>query len=299
MIGTLAPKSSPWGEVFSCWEKAVPAKSGGSVELEFFYNYGGGQEAPGDAMRAGRLGGVAAAVSSLGSVYAPLVGLQMPGLLSSWTQVDGPRVDVRREIEGGAREAGLAIVGWGDLGMVRVLTRGPGPAAPGDLRGRRVRVSPADPIGPALCSAIGATPVAVEASAVAKALEGGLVDVVFAPLVAAESMDWLRHLDQVTDVVVAPALGCVALAEGRVSALAVDLRAVLAEAGGAALAGLSSRVRAADDAVLRRLRERGAVAAPRRAELSKWQRLFREVRGDLSRGTLPKELVRRIEASAR
>ena len=32
-IGTLAPKSSPWGKVFSLWEKAVSAKSGGKLVL--------------------------------------------------------------------------------------------------------------------------------------------------------------------------------------------------------------------------------------------------------------------------
>lgn len=37
-IGTLAPRSSPWGKVFETWIKAVNEKSGGNLELQFFYN---------------------------------------------------------------------------------------------------------------------------------------------------------------------------------------------------------------------------------------------------------------------
>jgi TRAP-type C4-dicarboxylate transport system substrate-binding protein len=44
-IGTLAPKSSPWGKVFETWIKAVTEKSGGKMEIQFFYNGQQGDEA--------------------------------------------------------------------------------------------------------------------------------------------------------------------------------------------------------------------------------------------------------------
>ena len=43
-IGTLAPRSSPWGKVFETWIKAVNEKSGGNLELQFFYNGSQGDE---------------------------------------------------------------------------------------------------------------------------------------------------------------------------------------------------------------------------------------------------------------
>ena len=46
-IGTLAPKSSPWGKVFETWIKAVTEKSGGRMEIQFFYN---GQQGDEDGM---------------------------------------------------------------------------------------------------------------------------------------------------------------------------------------------------------------------------------------------------------
>ena len=37
-IGTLAPKASPWGQVFTVWAKAVTEKSGGRIELRPFWD---------------------------------------------------------------------------------------------------------------------------------------------------------------------------------------------------------------------------------------------------------------------
>ena len=55
-VGTLAPKASPWGKVFTVWEKAVKEKSGGKLELQFFYNGQQGDEgAMVGKMKAGQL----------------------------------------------------------------------------------------------------------------------------------------------------------------------------------------------------------------------------------------------------
>lgn len=43
-IGTLAPKGAPWGKVFETWIKAVSERSGGNIEIPFFYNGSQGHE---------------------------------------------------------------------------------------------------------------------------------------------------------------------------------------------------------------------------------------------------------------
>src|ERR1044072_165182 len=88
-IGTLAPKSSPWGQVFSVWEKAVKEKSGGRLELQFFYNGQQGDEAAMVAkMKSGQLSGAAVTAVGLSKIYKPILALQMPGLFSSWAKLD-------------------------------------------------------------------------------------------------------------------------------------------------------------------------------------------------------------------
>src|SRR5688572_9406379 len=68
-IGTLAPRSSPWGQVFSVWEKAVKEKSGGRLELQFFYNGQQGDEgAMVGKMKAGQLQGSAVTAVGLSKI---------------------------------------------------------------------------------------------------------------------------------------------------------------------------------------------------------------------------------------
>ncbi|MFP6685884.1 MAG: TRAP transporter substrate-binding protein DctP, partial [Polyangiaceae bacterium] len=43
-IGTLAPASSPWGKVFKAWARALKKKTGGELELKFYFNGGQGDE---------------------------------------------------------------------------------------------------------------------------------------------------------------------------------------------------------------------------------------------------------------
>lgn len=287
-IGTLAPRSSPWGETFSTVEWAVPERSSGRLEIEFFY--GGSHHPEGD--------GVAATATTLSRIYKPIIALQIPGLFSSWSKVEEARAALLPDLERGAKGAGFALLGWGDVGLVRVLARGEAIHTPRDLRGRRVRVNPADTITAALCGIVGATPVVAEGHEVLRALEDGAIDVVFAPVIAAEHMQWMRHLDHVTDVVVSAAIGGVALAQARAAALPAESLGLLRELLGAALAEVGPRVRAEDDASLRRIGERGRVVTPPRDALRKWQRVFQEVRRALST-SLPAEFIHQVERVSR
>src|SRR5262245_34024923 len=124
-IGTLAPKASPWGKVFETWIKAVNEKSGGKMEIQFFYN---GQQGDEDGMvakiKSGQLDGAAVTGVGLGKVYKPILALQMPGLFTSWTKLDKARDAMKSELEKGAKDAGFFIGGWGDVGLVRAMSKG-------------------------------------------------------------------------------------------------------------------------------------------------------------------------------
>src|SRR5689334_12639217 len=116
-IGTLAPKSSPWGQVFTVWETAVKTKSNGALELQFFYNGQQGDEgAMVGKMKAGQLDGAAVTAVGLSKIYKPILALQMPGLFTSWAKLDNARDVMKGEFEKGANDAGFSILGWGDVG---------------------------------------------------------------------------------------------------------------------------------------------------------------------------------------
>jgi TRAP-type C4-dicarboxylate transport system substrate-binding protein len=137
-LGTLAPKSSPWGKVFSTWEKAVSEKSGGRLEVQIFYNGAQGDEgAMVGKIKAGQLDGAAITGVGLGKIYKPMLALQMPGLFSSWTKLDAARDAMRGEFDRGAADAGFTILGSGDVGQAHAMSKGFAVRNPEDLKGKK------------------------------------------------------------------------------------------------------------------------------------------------------------------
>ena len=64
-VGTLAPKESPWGKVFTVWQKGFKERTKGAAEIPFFFNGTQGDErAMVGKIRTGQLDG--AAVNAVG-----------------------------------------------------------------------------------------------------------------------------------------------------------------------------------------------------------------------------------------
>lgn len=123
-VGTVAPKHSIWGRVFGVWEQAVAKKSDGKLELKVFYNATQGDDgAMIGKLKAGQLD--AAAVSSIGlaQIHKPVLVLQMPGVFRSWDALDKARSALKPEFDKAFAKEGF-VVGWGDLGRLRGMSRG-------------------------------------------------------------------------------------------------------------------------------------------------------------------------------
>jgi hypothetical protein len=111
-MGTLVPAASPWGHVFKVWADAVSKRTGGAVELQFFFNGTQGDEAAMvGKIKDGGLDGAAVTAVGLGKIYKPILALQMPGLFTTWSKLDAALNATKGTLEQGAKEAGVDIVG--------------------------------------------------------------------------------------------------------------------------------------------------------------------------------------------
>src|SRR5947207_11787534 len=71
-IGTLAPKHSPWGKVFSAWAKAVEDKTKGDVEVQWLWNGTAGPESNMvGKIKSGQITGAAITAVGLSSIHKP------------------------------------------------------------------------------------------------------------------------------------------------------------------------------------------------------------------------------------
>jgi len=300
-IGTLAPKSSPWGQVFTVWEKAVKEKSGGNLELQFFYNGQQGDEgAMVGKMKSGQLDGAAVTAVGLSKIYKPILALQIPGLFTTWAKLDAARDAMKGEFEKGVSDAGFRLVGWGDVGAAHLMSKGIQIKSPDDLKGQKPYMWRDDAVQPLLFQVIGGiTPVPLNVPEVLPNLNTGAINIVIAPALAAEQLQWSSKLDTIVADNSAMAIGALVLSSKRMDALPEDLRTIIADTGKVAANALTKRIRAEDDAALGRLKGKMTVINLSADEKSKWDGIFKQVRARLTQGTFSPDLVTKLEGFAR
>lgn len=295
-IGTLAPKASPWGQVFTVWEKAVKEKSGGELELQFFYNGQQGDEgAMIGKMKSGQLDGAAVTAVGLSKVYKPILALQMPGLFSSWKKLDEKRNSLKRDFEKGALDAGFTIAGWGDVGRAYLMSKGFAVRAPEDLKGKKPYMWRDDLILPTVYQVIGVTGVPLNVPEVLPNLNTGAINVITAPALAAEQLQWASKLDHIVPASSSFAIGALVLSTKSINALPENLRTILMDTGKIAASALTTRIRSEDDAALGRMKGKMTVVDLSADEKAKWETVFKQVRKRLAEGTFSPDLVAKLE----
>lgn len=299
-IGTLAPKASPWGKVFETWARAVSEKSGGNLEIQFFYNGSQGDEAGMvGKMKSGQLDGAAVTAVGLSKIYKPILALQMPGLFTSWSKLDAARDAMKSEFERGVSEAGFTLLGWGDVGAVHVMTKGYEIHSPDDLKGKKPYMWRDDAVQPILYQVIGGvSPVPLSVPEVLPNLNTGAITMINAPSLAAEQLQWASKLDTINADVSALAIGALVFASKRIDALPADLKTILTDTGKVAANALTKKIRDEDAAAFSRMKGKMKVVELSAAEKEKWQAVFKQVRQRLSQGTFDPALVSKLESLA-
>ena len=300
-IGTLAPKSSPWGQVFAVWAEAVKKKSEGRVELQFFYNGQQGDEAAMvGKMKSGQLDGAAVTAVGLGKIYKPILGLQMPGLFTSWAKLDAARDGMKGELEKGAKDAGFFIAGWGDVGLVHGMSKGFAVKTPDDVKGKKPFAWRDDDIQKALYQVIGGvTPVLLNVPEVLPNLNTGAINMMQAPALASEQLQWASKLDTITEDVSAAAIGALVLSSKRLDALPADLKQIVLDTGKIAAGALTKRIRDEDAAAYKRMSGKMTVTKLSPDEKAKWDGVYKQTRQRLAQGTFSPDLVTKLEGYAK
>jgi TRAP-type C4-dicarboxylate transport system substrate-binding protein len=325
-IGTLAPPESPWGKVFQAWQKIIAEKfklrddykcEGTKlplVELTFYWNGTQGDEgAMVSKMKEGQLDGAAITAVGLGLIHRPILALQMPGALTTWEKLDRAREALKAQFEKEVQNAGFILAGWGDIGMAHTMSKGFAIASPKDIKGRKPYVWKDDPVAPVIYQVIGdVRSVPLQVPEVVSNLETGAIDVLTAPALAAEQLQWASRLDHINTSVISPAIGALVFTNKKVEVLRnlegvenLDKKLTLAprefflNTAKIASEALTQRIRQEDAAAFERIKGKMEVSTPDEAQLAEWRETLKQVRVRLSQGTFPPELVKKIEEFAK
>lgn len=293
-FATLAPKQSIWGQVFQVWEKAVKKKSGDKLEIVFDYNGAQGDEgAMAGKIKAGQLDGAAVTAVGLSKFHKPVLAMQLPGVLTSWSKVDKAISTTGGEFSKGLKDGGAYNIGWGFVGMAHLFTKGDGKVVtPNDLKSRKPYMWRDDIISPVFYQVVGATPVPLNVPEVLPNLKTGAIDTINAPALAVEQLQWAGHMNGASEQVTGPAVGALIMSNKRLESLPGDLRTIVKDTGAIAAKALTEKIKSEDTASFNRMSKKLTVY---KVDQGAFDKTFKEVRKRLAQGTFTADLVKKME----
>ncbi len=298
-LGTLAPKKSPWGKVFKKWAKKVDKETNGAVTLTWYYNgQQGDEKAMVAKMRGGQLDGAAVTSVGLSAIYKPILALQMPGLFDNWDTLDKARDQLMPEFQASFKKEGFALLGSGDVGLARTMSKGKEVKTPDDLKSMKVYAWSDDPIAPVTSSVIGYTPVPSSVPELLPKLSSGAINVITVPALPAVQLQWASHLDHVNDDVAGVGVGGLVMSQKALDSLSGDELEIVRKSGEKAGKLLTKKIRLEDDKAYTSLKGRMTLVTLNDAEKKVWADNFKRVRAQLAQGTFPADLVSKLEGMA-
>jgi TRAP-type C4-dicarboxylate transport system substrate-binding protein len=289
-IGTLAPKNSPWGQVFSVWQKGLSQRTEKKLEIEFYWNGSQGDEvAMAGKLRNGQLDGAAMTATGLSQFSKSILALQLPGWAGGdWSRIDKARENLRPIIDPEFASQKVMLAGTGDVGLAHLMSVGAPIKNPNDLKGMSPFHLPGDPIGKTFLTKLG---VPLQQIAVPEILPklGGGVKALNTPALAAEQLQWASKITHMNSMVTGAGVGGLVFAVDKVNSLPADLKDALLETGKVAGQALTGRIRREDAAAYERLKKKVEVYDPNGGDTAEWQKIFGQVRAELCGSTIKAE----------
>jgi TRAP-type C4-dicarboxylate transport system substrate-binding protein len=277
-VGTQAPKESPWGKLFSTWSKAVDKKTDGQVQITWLWNGTAGPESNMvGKIRSGQITGAAITAVGLSDIYKPIVALQMPGAFKTWAELDRARDALKPEFDKEINAQGFYVGGWGDVGVGHMMSHGFEVRVPEDLRGKTPGYLTADLIAPKLFEVIGGvTPKPADVTEFLPLLSAGSINVLAAPALAAEQLQWTSRLDHMSTGVGGFGVGALVLSDSELNKIPEDQRDVVKRTGTAMNEMLTKVIRKDDAEAFERLKKKMTTHEETDAERDAWEKVFKK-----------------------
>jgi TRAP-type C4-dicarboxylate transport system substrate-binding protein len=299
-VATLAPAQSPWGKVFKAWANGLNKASNGAVTLEFFYgNQQGDEVAMVGKMRTRQLDGAAITATGLAQIYKSVLVLQMPGLFRDWAALDNARNTMRPDLDAAFDKEGFKIIGWGDVGIAHLMTKGFEVHSPADLKHKNCFFLAGDPIESTFYQVVGdVNPKQLTVPEILPALTAGTINVVNAPALAAEQLQWSSLLDHLNTSASGIGIGALVFTAAKINSLPADIQKMVLESGNNTGAALTQSIRNQDNLAFGRMQSRMATYKPTDAEEQQWKALFKQTRDRLRGSTFdPKVFDQAVKLS--
>lgn len=286
-IATLAPANSSIMRVLNAWKQSLSEATSGQVTLELVSLGRLADEGQiVQKVNSGEYDGAMLTASGLSRAVPASLVFGAPGVFADYADLDRARTRMASDVEtmfSSAPNGGYKLLGWADFGRARVFSTRAF-ANRGDLAGRKFWVAgQSDVIGEAFARAVGGNPVAnVGIGNVARSLEGGQIDTLYASSIASVSLNWHTRLTHVTKQHLGFIIGATLLRSASWERVPQNHRQALQDTARQAHTALARTIRRDDDRNYQSAVSRGVVEVDIQPNRAQWDQAMQQARTSLT-----------------
>ena len=191
-VAVAFPRSRKAAIAEKKYNKRLAEMTDGEVQFRVYWGgAAGGERDVLRKMRTGQIDGSPFGLEIVSNFVREALVLQSPGLFLNYKQVDAVRAALTPEFDKEAYRNGFQILGWGDVGRLRLFSKHH-ILMPDDLKRVRPWLYPESETLKSLYRLIGATGVPLGIHEVYGAMETGMIDTFWGTAVIAGALQWHR-----------------------------------------------------------------------------------------------------------
>jgi TRAP-type C4-dicarboxylate transport system substrate-binding protein len=296
-FATLAPEGSPWMNTFHKINGEIKEKTEGKVKLKAYPGGVLGEDR--DMLRKMRIGQIHAGGftgSGLTLVNSEITVMATPFLFRDYGEVDYVLGKMGGHFKRGFEKEGYVVLGWSEIGFVYLLSN-VAITSIKELRGARVWSIEGDPLASPVLRKAGVTPIPLGIPDVLMALQTNLIDVVYAPPLAAIALQWFTKVKYMTNLPLIYSLGGVLVDKKVFGKISHNLQEIVKEVFQRHTSLLNERTRRDnDEAVKVMLKEGIELVTPNSKETEEFKRISLEAIDDLAGKAFSKDVFAEVRS---
>jgi len=259
----LVPRSNQWVIEAKKWSDKLEKATDGRLSARVYWGGAAGDErAVIQKMRKGQIDASAISSTSLSPYMRQVMVMEAPGLFENYRQLDAVLKALSDDFEKEAYKNGFKVLGWGDVGTVRILSKTPIRKITRDLRKMRPWLWTQSAMMKEFYRRIGVTGVPLEIPEVYPGLLTGMIDTVFGSAIAALAARWFTKTPYVTEESSGFITGAFVVARKRWESLPPDVSSALQELSRKYQNDIVKDLRKMDKKAFNRIIKRGVKPVP-------------------------------------
>jgi TRAP-type transport system periplasmic protein len=292
-FATVAPDGSTWMKKMRDYDKEIREKSGGEVGFRFYPGGVAGDEL--DVLKKMRIGQIHCAAFSgvgFGQILPMVRVLDLPFFFRNDQESDTVHQEMFSFFSKRFDEKGFELLAWAEVGNVYMFSKKPIQKV-SDFSGLKVWAWTGDPIAEETFSTMGVNPIPLSITDVTTALNTGMVDTVYAPVLGALALQWHNYVKNMLALPFAHSTGAVLISNNYFNKMEDKHKVLLKDSFGPAMADLTTTLHKQTRDALKTIQDAGLTItpAPTGAALDEFHKVHAQVAAKLTDRLYPKSVL--------